>query len=195
MRLEGKTAIITGAANGIGAEISRLYAQEGAKVVLADLALEKAQEVADAIVKESGSEAIAVKCNVASKEEVQNVVDICVEKFGKVDIIVNNAGITKDGLLMRMKESDFDAVIDVNLKGTWNCMKHVTKIMMKQRYGNNLWHSVCDSDYEKEWRRKNYQHGIHCRTGRRCIYRSNLSGIKGWGDLLCESRCQTGGKR
>ena len=94
MRLEGKTAIITGAANGIGAEISRLYAQEGAKVVLADLALEKAQEVADAIVKKSGSEAIAVKCNVASKEEVQNVVDICVEKFGKVDIIVNNAGIT-----------------------------------------------------------------------------------------------------
>ena len=89
MRLEGKTAIITGAANGIGAEISRLYAQEGAKVVLADLALEKAQEVADAIVKESGSEAIAVKCNVASKEEVQNVVDICVEKFGKVDIIVD----------------------------------------------------------------------------------------------------------
>lgn len=81
MRLEGKTAIITGAANGIGAEISRLYAQEEAKVVLADLALEKAQEVADAIVKESGSEAIAVKCNVASKEEVQNVVDICVEKF------------------------------------------------------------------------------------------------------------------
>ena len=88
MRLEGKTAIITGAANGIGAEISRLYAQEGAKVVLADLALEKAQEVADAIVKESGSEAIAVKCNVASKEEVQNVVDICVEKFGKVDMLI-----------------------------------------------------------------------------------------------------------
>ena len=93
-RIEGKVAVVTGAANGIGAEISRLYAQEGAKVVLADLALEKAQEVADAIVKESGSEAIAVKCNVASKEEVQNVVDICVEKFGKVDIIVNNAGIT-----------------------------------------------------------------------------------------------------
>ena len=80
-RIEGKVAVVTGAANGIGAEISRLYAQEGAKVVLADLALEKAQEVADAIVKESGSEAIAVKCNVASKEEVQNVVDICVEKW------------------------------------------------------------------------------------------------------------------
>lgn len=80
-RIEGKVAVVTGATNGIGAEISRLYAQEGAKVVLADLALEKAQEVADAIVKESGSEAIAVKCNVASKEEVQNVVDICVEKW------------------------------------------------------------------------------------------------------------------
>ena len=88
MRLEGKTAIITGAANGIGAEISRLYAQEGAKVVLADLALEKAQEVADAIVKESGSEAIAVKCNVASKEEVQNVVDICVESLEKWTLLL-----------------------------------------------------------------------------------------------------------
>ena len=80
-RIEGKVAVVTGAANGIGAEISRLYAQEGAKVVLADLALEKAQEVADAIVKESGSEAIAVKCNVASKEEVQNVVDISLGKW------------------------------------------------------------------------------------------------------------------
>ena len=109
MRSEGKTAIITGAANGIGAEISRLYAQEGAKVVLADLALEKAQEVADAIVKESGSEAIAVKCNVASKEEVQNVVDICVEKFGKVDIIVDN--VDMDELSMGMT-GDYEVAIE-----------------------------------------------------------------------------------
>ena len=176
MRLEGKTAIITGAANGIGAEISRLYAQEGAKVVLADLALEKAQEVADAIVKESGSEAIAVKCNVASKEEVQNVVDICVEKFGKVDIIVNNAGITLPACPIEdISPEQWKRVLDIDLMGTIYGTQCVIPIM--------------------RWRRKNYQHGIHCRTGRRCIYRSNLSGIKGWGDLLCESRCQAGGKR
>ena len=110
MRLEGKTAIITGAANGIGAEISRLYAQEGAKVVLADLALEKAQEVADAI---------AVKCNVASKEEVQNVVDICVEKFGKVDIIVNNAGITLPACPIEdISPEQWKRVLDIDLMGT-----------------------------------------------------------------------------
>ena len=132
MRLKGKTAIITGAANGIGAEISRLYAQEGAKVVLADLALEKAQEVADAIVKESGSEAIAVKCNVASKEEVQNVVDICVEKFGKVDIIVNNAGITLPACPIEdISPEQWKRVLDIDLMGTIYGTQCVIPIMRK----------------------------------------------------------------
>lgn len=136
MRLEGKTAIITGAANGIGAEISRLYAQEGAKVVLADLALEKAQEVADAIVKESGSEAIAVKCNVASKEEVQKVVDICVEKFGKVDIIVNNAGITLPACPIEdISPEQWKRVLDIDLMGTIYGTQCVIPIMRKNGGG------------------------------------------------------------
>ena len=89
MRLKEKVAIVTGAANGIGAEISRTYAREGAHVVLADLALEKAQALADEISDTTGIKAIAVKCDVAKKEEVQQVVDKCVEEFGTVDIIVN----------------------------------------------------------------------------------------------------------
>ena len=75
------------------------------------------------------------QANVASFEETETMFKEIIKEFGRIDVLVNNAGITKDGLLMRMKENDFDAVIDVNLKGTWNCMKHATKIMMKQRYG------------------------------------------------------------
>ena len=96
------------------------------------------KEIAEATKKELedlGTTVMLVQANVASFTETEAMFKEIMKEFGRVDVLVNNAGITKDGLLMRMKESDFDAVIDVNLKGTWNCMKHVTKIMMKQRYG------------------------------------------------------------
>ena len=76
-----------------------------------------------------------IKTDVSKFEDCENMAKKSIEKFGKIDVLVNNAGITKDGLMLRMKENDFDAVIDVNLKGTWNCMKHATKLMMKQKYG------------------------------------------------------------
>ena len=125
LNLEGKTVVVTGGASGIGAAVVDEFLNQGCNVVVSDLAE-----------KESDNDKLLyVKCDVTKRSDVKEVVAKTLEKFGTIDILVNNAGITKDGLLMRMKENDFDAVIDVNLKGTWNCMKHATKIMMKQRYG------------------------------------------------------------
>ncbi|MCR4673346.1 MAG: SDR family oxidoreductase [Lachnospiraceae bacterium] len=119
MRIKDKVAIVTGAANGIGAEISRTYAREGAHVVLADLAVEKAQTVADEITEETGIKAIAVKCNVASRDEVQAVVDAAVEAFGTVDIIVNNAGITLPACPVEdISPEQWKKVLDIDLMGT-----------------------------------------------------------------------------
>lgn len=106
MRLKGKAAIITGAANGIGAEIARTYAREGANVVLADLDLAKAAKVAEDIMRQTDAKAVAVQCDVAKKEEVQKIVDVCVEQFGTVDIIVNNAGITLPARWRKSVQSD-----------------------------------------------------------------------------------------
>ena len=135
MRLKEKVAIVTGAANGIGAEISRTFAREGCHVVLADLAADKAKTLAAEITAESGVKAIAVGCDVAQKEELQCVVDACVAEFGTVDILVNNAGITRDGLMLRMPEADWDAVLDTNLKGAFHCMRAAYKTMMRQKSG------------------------------------------------------------
>lgn len=119
MRIENKVAIITGAATGIGAEISRLYAREGAHVVLADLAADRAQAVAEEITTETGIKAIAVSCNVACKEQVQNVVDVTVKEFGTVDIIVNNAGITLPGCpVENISPEQWKKVLDIDLMGT-----------------------------------------------------------------------------
>lgn len=118
-RIDGKVAIITGAANGIGAGISRLYAREGANVVLADLADVRAQEVAGEITAETGNKAIAVKCNVANKNEVQAVVDAAVAEFGKVDVIVNNAGITLPACPVEdISPEQWKKVLDIDLMGT-----------------------------------------------------------------------------
>ena len=138
MKLKDKVVLVTDGAQGIGKEICLACAREGAKVVVNYVDFGNNKEIAEATKKELedlGTTVMLVQANVASFTETEAMFKEIMKEFGRVDVLVNNAGITKDGLLMRMKESDFDAVIDVNLKGTWNCMKHVTKIMMKQRYG------------------------------------------------------------
>ncbi len=130
--LEGKVAIVTGAARGIGQQIAKALAQNGAKVAVVDLKPEWCEETAE-IVRAAGSEALALGCNVAESAEVDACVKAVLEKFGSVDIMVNNAGITKDGLLMRMSDADWDAVINVNLKGTFLFTRAVARPMMKNK--------------------------------------------------------------
>lgn len=133
--LQGKCAVITGASRGIGREIALKYAKEGANIVLnyrnSETEALQLKEELDRL----GSDTLIVKANVSKFEEAENLIKKAKEAFGRVDILVNNAGITKDNLIMRMKEEDFDSVIDVNLKGAFNCLKAVTPIMIKQKSG------------------------------------------------------------
>ncbi|MCK6256978.1 3-oxoacyl-[acyl-carrier-protein] reductase [Fictibacillus sp. KIGAM418] len=133
--LKGKTAIVTGASRGIGRAIALELAKNGAKVAVNYAGSEaKAQEVVDEI-RSMGQDAIAVQANVADSESVSAMVKTVIEEFGALDILVNNAGITRDNLIMRMKEDEWDAVLDTNLKGVFLCTKAVTRQMMKQRKG------------------------------------------------------------
>lgn len=133
--LTGKTAIITGASRGIGAEIAKRFAQAGAKVVVNYSGSQEKAEAVVASIKENGGEAIAVKANVSDAESVKAMVEEAMAAFGTVDILVNNAGITRDNLMMRMKDDEWDDVINTNLKGVFVCTKAVTRQMMKQRSG------------------------------------------------------------
>ena len=130
--LEGKIAIVTGAARGIGQQIAKKLAERGAKIAVIDLKPEWCEETVG-IVQVAGSEAIALGCNVAVSAEVDACVKEVIAKFGKVDIMINNAGITKDGLLMRMSDDDWDAVLNVNLKGTFLFTRAVSRPMMKNK--------------------------------------------------------------
>ncbi|SFD86931.1 3-oxoacyl-[acyl-carrier-protein] reductase [Bacillus sp. OV194] len=133
--LKGKTALVTGASRGIGRAIALELAKNGAKVAVNYAGSEaKAQEVVDEI-RSMGQDAIAVQANVADSESVSAMVKTVIEEFGALDILVNNAGITRDNLIMRMKEDEWDAVLDTNLKGVFLCTKAVTRQMMKQRKG------------------------------------------------------------
>lgn len=132
--LTGKTAIVTGAARGIGREIAEELARSGANVALCDLKAEWLAETAQAV-QALGVKAHCLAVNVSSSDEVNKAVDETVAVFGSMDILVNNAGITKDGLLIRMSEEDWDAVLDVNLKGTFLFTKAVAREMMKKRQG------------------------------------------------------------
>ncbi|WP_075980960.1 3-oxoacyl-[acyl-carrier-protein] reductase [Bacillus massilinigeriensis] len=135
MRLQGKIALVTGASRGIGREIALELARLGANIAVNYAGNEaKANEVVDEI-KALGRDAIAVQADVSNAESVTNMVKETIERFGRLDILVNNAGITKDNLLMRMKEEEWDAVINTNLKGVFLTTKAVTRQMMKQRYG------------------------------------------------------------
>ena len=130
--LEGKIAIVTGAARGIGQQIAKVLAERGAKIAAVDLKAEWCEETL-ALVGAAGSEGIALGVNVAVSAEVDQCVKDVMAKFGRIDIMVNNAGITKDGLLMRMSDEDWDAVLDVNLKGTFLFTRAVSRPMMKNK--------------------------------------------------------------
>jgi len=132
--LEDKVAIVTGAAQGIGRAIALLLAKEGAHIVVSDINLPKAQETAQEI-EALGRKALPIQVNVVRLEDVEKMVTAVIEHFGRVDILVNNAGITRDRLILRMTEEDWDAVLDVNLKGTFNCTKAVLRHMAKQKSG------------------------------------------------------------
>ncbi|ARK31035.1 3-oxoacyl-[acyl-carrier-protein] reductase [Halalkalibacter krulwichiae] len=133
--LQGQTAIVTGASRGIGKATAIELARNGANVVINYAGSQERAEQVVAEVKALGVDSIAIQADVASSDQVQSMVKETIEAFGRVDILVNNAGITKDNLLMRMKEEEWDAVINTNLKGVFNCAKAVTRQMMKQRYG------------------------------------------------------------
>ena len=135
MNFAGKTAVVTGGSRGIGRAVCLELAKGGANVVLCYAGNEAAAQETVAACEAAGAKALAVKCDVADAQQVKNLMDEAVKTFGRIDILVNNAGITRDGLLMMMKESDFDDVISANLRGTFLCMKAVSRTMMKQRYG------------------------------------------------------------
>ena len=134
-RFEGKTAIVTGASRGIGREIALQLAHEGAKVAVNySGSKDKADEVVQQI-KDAGGEAFAIQADVSNSDSVKKMVEMTIETFGSIDILVNNAGITRDNLLVRMKEDEWDDVININLKGVFLCTKGVSRQMMRQRAG------------------------------------------------------------
>ena len=133
--LKDKVAVVTGASRGIGKAVALELAAEGATVIINYNGSEEGARNVQEEIEKNGGKAAVLQCNVADFSQCENFIKKIIEEFGKIDILVNNAGITKDGLLMRMSEEDFDAVLDVNLKGAFNCMRFVSRQMMKQRCG------------------------------------------------------------
>ncbi|MBU5444211.1 3-oxoacyl-[acyl-carrier-protein] reductase [Paenibacillus sp. MSJ-34] len=133
--LHGKSALVTGASRGIGREIALTLAEAGADVAVNYSGSEAAAAAVVEQIEAMGRKAFAVKANVGKSAEAEAMVKQVLDQFGKLDILVNNAGITRDNLIMRMKEEEFDQVIETNLKGVFNCVKAVTRPMMKQRSG------------------------------------------------------------
>ena len=134
MRFKDKVAIVTGSARGIGSTIALKLAKEGANVVITDVVLNATESVTSEIEK-LGSRYLVIKADVSNADEVNTLVKQTIAEFGKIDVLVNNAGITRDTLLLRMREEDWDAVLRVNLKGTFQCTQAVAKVMVKQRFG------------------------------------------------------------
>ena len=133
--LEGKIALVTGASRGIGRQIALALAAQGATVVVNyNGSTAKAEEVVNEITA-AGGKAEAIQCNVADFDKCAELLSGIIKQYGRLDILVNNAGITRDNLLMKMSEEDFDAVISTNLKGVFNCIKHISRQMLKQKAG------------------------------------------------------------
>ncbi len=133
--LTGKIAVVTGASRGIGKEIALTLAQKGATVIVNyNGSATKAEETVEQI-KEAGGKGEAVQCNVSDFDKSAEFMAYVIKQYGRVDILVNNAGITRDNLLMKMSEEDFDAVLNTNLKGAFNCIKHISRQMLKQKSG------------------------------------------------------------
>jgi 3-oxoacyl-[acyl-carrier protein] reductase len=134
LKLAGRLALVTGSAQGIGRAVALARARDGADVVISDVNLEKAEQTATEI-SNLGRRSMALKADVVREEEVERMIEAVLERFGRIDILVNNAGIARDKLILRMSEADWDAVLNVNLKGTFNCTKAVLKYMSRQRSG------------------------------------------------------------
>lgn len=134
--LKGKTAIITGSGRGIGRAIALKLASLGANIVINDIPSSQDADATSEEIKNMGVESIVVKGDVRNIDDVNELIKTTIDKFGEIDIFVNNAGITRDGLMLRMSEEDWDMVMDINLKGAFNCIKTVARPMMKQRSGS-----------------------------------------------------------
>lgn len=134
MRLDGKVAVITGSAQGIGEAVAVEFAREGAKVVIADYDPEGGRETVETI-KDAGGEAIFVQTDVSDFSACEELIEKTISEYDKIDVLVNNAGITADGFLVKMTEEEWDRVIDINLKGVFNCARHAAKQMMDQGSG------------------------------------------------------------
>lgn len=142
--LKGKIAVVTGASRGIGRAIAVSLAKEGAVVIVNYHGSKKAAEETVNTIIENGGSAETFQCDVADYEETARMMDALIKKYGRIDILVNNAGITKDNLLLKMSEAEFDSVISTNLKGAFNCIKHVARQMLKQKSGRIIsLSSVC----------------------------------------------------
>ena len=135
MRLKDQVALITGGAQGIGKAVAETYAKEGCKISICDVNEQAALATAEEIKAKYGVDTLASKVNVTLFEECEKWVQATLDKFGRIDVLVNNAGITKDNLVMRMSDAEWDAVIAVNLKGVFNCTKAVTRPLFKARSG------------------------------------------------------------
>lgn len=133
--LNGKIAVVTGASRGIGRQIALTMAKEGALVIVNYNGSAAKAEAVVAEIIEAGGQAEAIQCNVSDYAAAEEMMKFIISKYKRIDILVNNAGITKDNLLMKMSEEEFDSVIDINLKGAFNCTKHVSRQMLKQRAG------------------------------------------------------------
>lgn len=133
--MEGKVALVTGAGRGIGSEIAKSLAREGAAVIINYAGNEKAAQETAAAITSIGGSAEKYRCDVSDFSSVEKMINFIMEKYKKIDILVNNAGITKDGLLMGMSQEAFAGVLEVNLQGTFNCIRHVSRHMLKQRSG------------------------------------------------------------
>ncbi len=134
--METKTVLVTGGGRGIGKAIALAFAKEGYQVAVNYNGSKEAAKETASLCEQEGVKAKIYRCNVADYTAVEQMMKQVNEDFGSIDVLVNNSGITKDGLLLRMKEEDFDKVIDINLKGTFNCIRHAARIMMKQRHGS-----------------------------------------------------------
>lgn len=132
---QNKTVVVTGASRGIGKAIALAFAKQGANLVLNYNRSEKSVEEVLQSIQEMGAKAVAVKADVSQSEEAKHLIQTAVDTFGRIDVLVNNAGINRDMLLMRMKDEEFEQVVDVNLKGTFFCLKYASNIMLKQRSG------------------------------------------------------------
>ena len=134
MDLKDQVILVTGGARGIGKAIAENFAKRGAHLVIADISLGSAEETAKEI-SASGVRTLALGLDVSKSDDVTAAFDKIMKEFGRIDVVINNAGITRDGLVLRMKEEDWDAVISINLKGVFLCSKEAVKLMVKQRYG------------------------------------------------------------